>query len=235
MLSVKRVAVFVAGLTAAVVVVRMLSSGNGSAPPSTGPPQVEAGSLEVSLPANTAEQTAARVAPTPTEEPVVLLDADGFDRSETGARDAAVGYLESTELAVEMSPADAAELARSMASDRYRDEFAVETEQSMVELWETIPDGITLRLSPLEARATAVGDDWIVSVWFVEVISIGTDAVVDDWRTVTYRMVWQDGTWKIDSFESERGPTPGRGTQPASSTPAGFEALLDGFSDEGLA
>ena len=127
MLSVKRGAVFAAGVTAAVVVVWMLASGNGTAPPSTGPPQVEAGSSEVSVPANAAEQSAVRVAPTPAEEPVVLLDADGFDRSETGARDAAVVYLESTELAVEMSPADAAELAGSMASDRYRDEFAAET------------------------------------------------------------------------------------------------------------
>ena len=96
------------------------------------------------------------------------------------------------------------------------------------------PNGVSLRLAPIEARSTVSGDAWIVSVWFVEAISIGSAAVVDDWRTVTYRMVWEDQTWKVDSFASERGPTPGRGTQPASSTPAGFEVLLDGFSDEGL-
>ena len=104
----------------------------------------------------------------------------------------------------------------------------------MVELRDTIPIGITLRLAPIETRVTPDGDGWRVSVWFVEAITIGTDGVVDDWRTATYRMVWEDNIWKIDAFTSERGPMPGRGSQPASETPAGFEALLEGFDDEGL-
>jgi len=163
-----------------------------------------------------------------------MVPRAALENSEQGARSAAVAYLETTEAAVEMSPEEAATLARSMSTERFADTFAADTENSMIELLETVPDGVTVRVAPIEARSTPTGDDWLVSVWFVEAITVGKEAVVDDWRTATYRMVWEDDTWRIDSFESERGPTPGRGTQPGSTTPAGFEALLDGFSDEGL-
>lgn len=158
----------------------------------------------------------------------------GFERTELGARRAAVAYLEMTEVAVELAPADAGALAEGMASVSYRDQHAQDTETAMVELAETIPAGIRLRLAPIAARSAAAGDGWEVAVWFVEAITIGTEGVVDDWRTATYRLVWEDDTWKIDSFDSVRGPMPGRGTQPASETPSGFEAVLSGFSDEGL-
>lgn len=158
----------------------------------------------------------------------------GFDRTELGARRAAVAYLEMTEVAVELAPADAGALAAGMASVGYRDQHAQDTEAAMVELAETVPAGIRLRLAPIAARSAPAGDGWEVAVWFVEAITIGTDGVVDDWRTATYRLVWEDDTWKIDSFDSVRGPMPGRGTQPASETPSGFEAVLSGFTDEGL-
>ena len=166
----------------------------------------------------------------PSEEAVPV----GFERTELGARRAAVAYLEMTEVAVELAPADAGALASGMASVRYRDQHAQDTEAAMIELAETIPAGIRLRLAPIAARSTPAGDDWEVAVWFVEAITVGTEGVVDDWRTATYRLVWEGDTWKIDSFDSVRGPMPGRGTQPASETPSGFEAVLSGFSDEGL-
>ena len=62
----------------------------------------------------------------------------------------------------------------------FADEFATDTEARMAELWESIPAGITLRLAPIETRVSADGDAWRVSVWFVEAITVGTDAVVDD-------------------------------------------------------
>ncbi len=157
-----------------------------------------------------------------------------FERSAEGARRAAIAYLESTEQAVTLRPEEAAMGARLMASAGFADEFAADTEARMVELRESIPAGITVRLAPIETRVSADGDSWRVSVWFVEAITVGTDAVVDDWRTASYRLVWEDGTWKIDGFVSERGPMPGRGSQPASESPSGFEAMLSGFDDEGL-
>lgn len=203
----------------------------GGSPPSSEPPVVTAtGEVDTSTSATaSSDPDADEVDSAAPGAPSVP-----FEQTADGARAAAVAYLESTETGVTLQPAEAAAWARESASTAYADEFAAETQERMTELWETIPEGITLRLAPMETRVVADADGWQVSVWFVEAITIGTEGVVDDWRTATYRMVWEGGAWKIDRFGSERGPMPGRGTSPASETPAGFEALLAGFDDEGL-
>lgn len=200
---------------------------SGGSPPSSESPVVTAtGEADTSTSSDPDANQVGTAAPAAPSVP--------FEQTADGARAAAVAYLESTETGVTLQPGEAAAWARESASTAYADEFAADTEARMVELWETIPEGITLRLAPMETRIVADEDGWQVSVWFVEAITIGTEGVVDDWRTATYRMVWEGGAWKIDRFASERGPMPGRGTSPASETPAGFEALLAGFDDEGL-
>lgn len=169
--------------------------------------------------------------------PADLPPAQGglqFERSEPGARAAAVAYLELTEEAVALGPGEAVEMQRAIATAEFADEFGADTEQRMVELNETIPGGIVLRVAPIEVRSDADDEDWLVSVWYAQAITMVGEAVVDDWRTASYRMRWESGTWKIAAFSSERGPTPGRGNQPASASPIDFEAQLDGYSDEGI-
>lgn len=168
----------------------------------------------------------------PSQAPVA--SAPAFERTEAGARTAAVGYLEATEDAVLLSPIEAAAMQRTMATTEFAEEFSSETEQRMTELLLAVPAGITLRVAPIEARTVADGDDWLVSIWYVQAITISGESVVDDWRTANYRMRWEDGTWKIASFDSARGPMPGRGTQPPSATPEQFETMLADFSDTGL-
>ncbi len=157
-----------------------------------------------------------------------------FRQDEAGARAAAVAYLELTEEAVALTPAEAAAVQRSIATADFAEEFGADTEQKMMELTQTVPGGVILRVAPIEVRSVADGDDWLVSVWYALAITMVGDAVVDDWRTASYRMRWEAGTWKIAAFNSQRGPTPGRGTQPASASAVDFELLLDGYSDEGL-
>ena len=169
-------------------------------------------------------------APPPSPNPAAFE----HEPTAAGARSAAIAYLESTEAAVTIQPAEAAAWAQESASAAYADEFGAETERRMVELWETIPEGVTVRLAPIETRVVAGQEGWLVSIWFVEAITIGSEGVVDDWRTASYEMVWEDNSWKIDGFVSERGPMPGRGTNPASMTAPAFEALLSEFDDEGL-
>jgi len=158
----------------------------------------------------------------------------GSDRTEAGARAAAAAFLELSEDAVSMSPAQASAVQRSIATADFAEEFGTDTEQRMIELTQSVPSGIILRVAPIEVRSDADGDDWLVAVWYVQAITIVGESVVDDWRTATYRMRWENDTWKIAAFSSERGPMPGRGTQPPSATATRFEALLDGYSDEGL-
>ncbi|MCB0997369.1 MAG: hypothetical protein KDB21_19885 [Acidimicrobiales bacterium] len=170
----------------------------------------------------------------PSETDPVLDDDPRFHQDEAGARAAAVAYLELTEEAVSLTPAEAAAVQRSIATAEFAEEFGADTEQKMVELTQTVPGGVILRVAPIEVRSVADGDDWLVSVWYAQAITMVGDAVVDDWRTASYRMRWEAGTWKIAAFSSQRGPTPGRGTQPASTSAVDFELLLDGYSDEGL-
>ena len=173
-------------------------------------------------------------APSPSVTNSVDNDESRFDQDEAGARAAAVAYLELTEEAVSLTPAEAAAVQRSIATAEFAEEFGADTEQKMVELTQTVPGGVILRVAPIEIRSVADGDDWLVSVWYAQAITMVGDAVVDDWRTANYRMRWEAGTWKIAAFSSQRGPTPGRGTQPASISAVEFELLLDGYSDEGL-
>ena len=87
----------------------------------------------------------------------------GFLRTEAGALAAAVSYLEATEEAVTLTPADAAAAQSAIATAEFADEFAADTEQRMTELVEAVPGGITLRLAPIEARSVADGDIEVVS------------------------------------------------------------------------
>ena len=171
----------------------------------------------------------------PDQVSLPALDLGGaFPRTELGAREAAIFYLEGTEEAVQMSPSEAATAQRSIATANYADVFEADTEQRMLELTAAIPNGIVVRVAPVEAQSIEDGDDWLVSVWYAQAITIADETVVDDWRTVHYRMQWEGGTWKVADFRSERGPMPGRGTQPPSASPGQFEAILSGFSDEGF-
>lgn len=166
------------------------------------------------------------------EETVEIVET--ADRSEGGARTAAVAYLEATEEAVRMSPTEAAAVQRAFATTEFAEEFGADTEQRMIDLTAAVPNGIVLRVAPIEARSFPDGDDWIVAIWYVQAITIAEESVVDDWRTAHYRLRWEDDTWKIAEFSSERGPMPGRGTNPPSAMPQQFEAILTDFTDEGL-
>ncbi len=207
-------------------------TGNDGAP--SDPPVAEAGpALDSRQPAvaSLPPRSESSSSSIPTARPP---EAAPFERSEAGARAAAVAYLELTEDAVSLPPNEAAAIQRSIATADFADEFGADTEQKMIELTQTIPGGIILRIAPIEVRSVAEVDDWLVSVWYAQAITMVGEAVVDDWRTAHYRMRWEEGTWKIAAFSSQRGPTPGRGTQPASASAVDFETLLDGYSDEGL-
>ncbi len=227
--------VLVLGVLATVGAVISMSMGGGGQPASGPGSEIPSPDRGPTPFIPTEEQTAVgpSLPPEGNQLPAVL-PADRFERSEAGARAAAVAYLEATEDAVAMTPIEAAAVQRRIATAGFADVFAADTEQRMTELIVSVPGGIRLRVAPIEARSVADGDDWLVSVWYAQAITLIGEGVVDDWRTAHYRMRWEDGTWKIASFESDRGPMPGRGTQAASATPTEFEALLLGFTDDGL-
>ncbi len=188
-------------------------------------------------------ETASAAAPS-TSPPAVEIDAaamegfepasTGFERSELGARAAAVAYLEVTEDVVALTPAEAAEAQRSISTAASADRLAGEVEEQMVALIAQSPQGVRVWLAPMEARSVEIDGGYEVSIWYAEVVAIGTATVVDNWRTITYVLLWEDETWLIDDTVSVLGPVPARGALTVT-PPATLVSLLSTFDDEGLA
>ena len=214
--------------------ISMAMGGDGNARWSS--PEVPSSTSEAvtSTPSSNVPDNDQEVVADPGPSRASVPSALAVERTETGARTAAVGYLEATEDAVLLLPIDAAAMQRTMATTGFAEEFSSDTEQRMTELLSAVPGGITLRVAPIEARTIADGDDWLVSIWYVQAITISSESVVDDWRTANYRMRLEGSTWKIAAFDSDRGPMPGRGTQPPSASSEQFETILADFSDTGL-
>lgn len=158
----------------------------------------------------------------------------GFVRSELDARTAAVVYLEATEDIVHMTPADAANAQRSVSSAASADRLADEVEEQMADLVAQAPQGVEVWLAPMEARSTELNGGYEVSIWYAEVVAVGTAIAVDNWRTVTFTLVWENDTWLIDAKSSVVGPVPSRGSGLVVTPPATLVSILGAYDDTGL-
>ena len=174
----------------------------------------------------------------PTADPTLPARTDAsagrWPRSELGARQAAVSFLELTEEAVSMTPTSAAGVQRSISSARSADRLAVDVEQKLIGIQAQVPDGLAVHVAPVAARATARGDGWDVAIWYAQVVIYGRELAVEQWTTATYALVWEGDTWRMDGLVSTPGPVP---TRPATLTPTPVAQLLStisGFDDEGL-
>ena len=63
---------------------------------------------------------------------------------------------------------------------------------------------------PLTARTVTVDDhEAVVEVWTVLVVGVRSlGAPRQAWRTVTVRVAWERGDWRVDGWDSRSGPTP---------------------------
>lgn len=163
---------------------------------------------------------------------LTISDSERLEtRSEKGALLAAERYLESTEKAPELGPKAAANAQRAISTGASADRLAGEVESVLTELLEVYPQ-VRIRIAPIESRITPEGAGWRVSIWYVETYTLD-DIVVDDWRTVTYMLLWERDQWLIDTLVSVRGPVPARSVHLEPTAASQFEQLLDGFTDDG--
>ena len=93
---------------------------------------------------------------------------------------------------------------------------------------DTVPrPEVVLRAFPAGYRIEHYSPDGAtVAVWYVGVV--GSGATVEpqqSWRTETVGLVWEDRAWKVDSFASTAGPTPGLATSDAEPPGALFAAI----------
>lgn len=102
--------------------------------------------------------------------------------------------------------------AYTQAGSGLRTKFGLSGEPKPVVIVRTVPLGYHVE-SFTQKRA-------VVSVWTLAVLGSGaTFDPVASWRTQTVTLVWEDG-WKVASFGSANGPTPGLAAGQAPSAPA---------------
>lgn len=155
--------------------------------------------------------------------------------SESGARAAAVRFVRLTEVVVGAAPSVVAEAQRAISTAADGDRLAGEQRAAAEALTARHPVGtVSVRVAPLAVRSEAVGERWLVDVWYVQVVTYGEEAVVEEWRTDTLVLAWERGAWRVADQRSTEGPSPARPAVVVVTSPAGLRAALEGFSTEGL-
>ena len=168
------------------------------------------------------------------DEPVsAFVPAEGAvqdlaDRSESGAVLAAIRFLELTEDVVGMSPSDGAELQRSISTSEAGPVLAASTAETLRVLQVELPDGIAVHVAPIAVSAEEQLDQWVVSIWYIEVIVYGDQLAIEQWRTATYTLVREETEWRMSGLESVDGPVPVR---PAGTTATPIGQLIDRVAD----
>ncbi len=178
---------------------------------------------EVSLPA-----LPLRDEPISASVPAEGVGQDLTDRSETGAALAAVRFLELTEDVVGMSPSDGADLQRSISTSEAGPVLAAGTAETLRVLQVEVPDGIAVHVAPIAVSAAEQFDQWVVSIWYIEVLVYGDQLAIEQWRTATYTLVWEETEWRMSGLESVDGPVPVR---QAGTTATPIGQLIDRVAD----
>lgn len=114
--------------------------------------------------------------------------------------------------------------AFAQASARTRAKLGIDTVPRPVVILRSVPVGYrVVAFSPRQAR---------VAVWYVGIV--GSGATVEpqqSWRTQIVSLVWENGAWKVSSFQSSPGPTPPLATTAAAAAPGALFAAIPRFQE----
>lgn len=162
----------------------------------------------------------------------------GFSRTQSGARDAAIAYVQLGDLLLSLDPTAAADVLRRVASRDSSGQFAQSELAGFTQLRNALGRGsgpIRLRVGVVATRVDAFSQDRArVRLWRVAVLSRdGMTNPGEQWATVTYDLVWEGGAWKIWSETDVPGPDPAT-TASQLATPSELEAALVGFAPVGM-
>jgi len=150
--------------------------------------------------------------------PSLVVDGigHGWRRDEDGARAAAGSALSATGAIATAGFISRDDLIGSIASSGFAEELASESARQLdelaIELGEAgvVPLQLVWAELPLRARVLSFSQDAAaVEVWSVLVVGVpGHGAPRQVWRTVTIGLIWEREDWRVDSWQSEAGPTP---------------------------
>jgi hypothetical protein len=114
--------------------------------------------------------------------------------------------------------------AFDQASAQTRAKLGADTVPKPVIVLRSVPVGY--RVEQFSAGAATV------AVWYVGIVGSGaTVQPQQSWRTQIVTLVWEDGTWKVSSFESSAGPTPPLSTAEIAEPPGELFLAIPRFEE----
>ncbi|MGO9876134.1 MAG: hypothetical protein ACLPVY_20360 [Acidimicrobiia bacterium] len=187
--------------------------------------------------AHDGRSTPAATAPEPDAKRVGLHDGmpAGFARSKDGARAAAVAYVLTGQVLIDLSPARMDAAVRAMSSTATADMQVATAQQQLDQLRQVLAPG-TGPTSYLQAVLATRVDTFApsraeVSVWNVGVLSrVGVAAPQAGWDTSAFELVWERSDWRVRSETISAGPAPALNAGVAPATAETLAADLNGFT-----
>lgn len=140
----------------------------------------------------------------------------GWRHDVGGAEAAASGFVESSRLVATGGPLTRRDVILALATPRYGPDLVDATDRQLDDLLFALgehgvtPAGLIWSEHALTVDAIAQGADHVeVRVWSVLVLAANGGSVARQvWRTSTVTLVWTDGDWKVDRWDTRPGPLP---------------------------
>ncbi|MFD4023603.1 hypothetical protein ACFWRV_08800 [Streptomyces sp. NPDC058576] len=169
--------------------------------------------------------------------------ASGFAQDEQGAQSAAANYAVALVSAEILKPERRAEIVNRI----FTAGKAIELEEKFDQAYDkefldrvgldengNAPDGLTYisRTAPVGtkvtgyAASTATVEVWCTGVFGTAGVS-STNPVSNDWFTMSLKLRWVEGDWKVESFTQKDGPAPVNMDRTASSADEMAEAVKE--------
>lgn len=162
----------------------------------------------------------------------------GGDRSEEGARAAAVAAATASQDWLYMSDEQMASAVRTGATAEAGPSLAAETVVELGKARDALarsPGQVWWLVRPLATHVERYDRDRAtVVVWTVTVLSAAEVALPQaDWLRVAVDLAWADGAWRYEAVTDTPGPTPTTGTKDSPWQAVPFDQALDGFERAG--
>jgi len=163
----------------------------------------------------------------------------GFARTSEGARAAAVAYVVTGQVMLDLAPTQVDDAVRGFAASGSADAQVADLQRQLAKLRDKLADGIgpvRYLQAPLAVRVDAFTRERArVLVWSVGVLSRRNAAPPQaGWTTSTFDLVWERGDWKVWAESVASGPTPELNAGALPATDEQFDAALDGFTPWGM-
>jgi hypothetical protein len=133
---------------------------------------------------------------------------------------------------VTMAPEAAVVAQRVMAASAAEEDLVASRSAELQNIWGSAGrEDLSYWYTPIASRGSMSGaQEALAEVWYVGVLRSSLTPGLQTWRTASFRLVWEDGDWRVSEESEVVGPVPMLGLgQTPTSTAAEMDSLLVGF------